>query len=210
MRVLPIAILAAACGTTGGPPTGAPITAPWRDDFERGELGPDWYATDPAAYRIEGGALTARDAHNHPLWLRRPLPVDAVIELDAWSMSSAGDLKLEIYGDGRSHATDRGQYTSTGVVAVFGGWSNSVSVLVAGNEHRADRPERRTPKVEVGRRYHWKLVKRGGTVEWFLDGDAAPFLRYEGPALAGDDHRFLGINDWESEVYFDNLTVTPL
>lgn len=213
MRIFALAALALtsyACKSDAAPPEGAPITAPWRDDFERAELGADWYATKPDAYTLVNGALNAKGAFNHPLWLRRALPADAVIELDVWSMSSDGDLKIEIYGDGTSHAKDKGQYTSTGYVAVMGGWSNSVSTLVAGNEHRPDRPERKTPKVEVGKRYHWKLVKKGGTVEWFVDDMTTPFLRFEGEALSGPGHQYLGINNWQSDAWFDNLTITPL
>jgi hypothetical protein len=186
-----------------------PIAAAWRDDFERASLGDAWSATAPDGYRVRGGALSAKGAYNHPLWLRRPLPADATIELDVWSMSPDGDLKLELYGDGRSYAKDRGQYTATGYVAIMGGWSNSISTLVAGNEHREDRPERRAPKVEVGKRYHWKLVKRGATVDWFVDDMATPFLSFTGePPHRGPG--FLGINNWQSDAWFDNLSITPL
>jgi len=199
----------AGCSSHEAPPVGAPITAPFVDTFERVDLGADWHATTPAAYQLVNGALNAKGAYNHPLWLRRPLPNDAVIEVDVWSMSTDGDLKIEIYGDGQSSARDRGQYTSTGYVAVMGGWSNSLSTLVAGNEHRKDRPERRTPKVELGKRYHWKLVKRGTTVDWFVDDMTTPFLSFT-DALAGGGPRFLGINNWASDAWFDNLSITPL
>jgi hypothetical protein len=206
-----IVLLALLAGCRGGEVSeGPPITAPFADDFERTTLGGDWHATHREAYQLVNGALNARGAYNHPLWLRRKLPPDAIIELDVWGTTPDGDLKVEIYGDGRSHARDRGQYTSTGYVAVMGGWSNSVSVLVAGNEHRKDRPERRSPKVEPGKRYRWKLVKQGGTVDWFVDDMTTPFLSFTGEALGGPGHEYLGINNWESDAWYDNLTITPL
>jgi hypothetical protein len=213
MRVVALAAflgLAAVPACTHGPTDGPPITAAWHDDFERAELGEPWSATKADAYAIVNGALNAKGAYNHPLWLRKKLPADAVVEVDVWSMSAAGDIKIEIYGDGTSYAHDKGQYTSTGYVAVMGGWSNSTSVLVAGNEHRSDRPERRTPKVEVGKHYHWKLEKRGGHVDWFVDDMTTPFLSFDGPPLGGAGHDYLGINNWESDCWYDNLTVTPL
>lgn len=208
MRLAVLAALLAPAACSSPPPEGPPITARFTDDFERADLGADWQSNAPAAYQIVNGALSARGAVNNPLWLRRRLPADAVIELTAWSNSADGDLKIELYGDGRSHATHRGQYTSTGYVAIQGGWSNSISVLAAGNEHRKDRAERRTPKVELGRRYHWKLVKRGERVEWFVDDMATPFLSFAGAAPSGG--AYLAISNWESDAWFDDLSITPL
>src|SRR5688572_24640429 len=74
------------------------ITGEFTDNFDRPALGPDWHPTDPDAYRIEGGELVARKAHNHPLWLARPIPRDAAIEFDCWSNDPAGDLKVEVWG----------------------------------------------------------------------------------------------------------------
>ena len=189
-------------------PRGAPITAAWSDNFDRAELGPDWHATAPA-YRIENGALVTRTAYNHPLWLTRPLPRDAKIEFDCWSESDAGDLKVEVWGDGRSSATTRGQYTSTAYNFIFGGWNNQISTLARLNEHGADRKERSDVKVKKGQKYHWVITRKGGKVEWSIDGQ--PFLAYDDTApLDGDDHRHFAINDWQAELHFDNLTITPL
>ena len=45
-------------------------------------------ATDEQGYSVKEGALNARGAHDHSLWLRRQI---AVIELDAWSNWPDGD-----------------------------------------------------------------------------------------------------------------------
>jgi hypothetical protein len=211
-RIHPLCLLLAAVAPAckQGPSTGAAITTPWQDDFERSDIGDDYHATTPGAYALVNGALSARGAFNHPLWLRRPLPADVRIELDCWSNSSSGDLKVEFFGDGRSHARDRGQYTATGYVAVMGGWSNSKSILARGNEHGRALVERTEPKVQIGKRYHWVLERKGGVVTWTVDG--SPFLTYRDsePPLTGPGHQFFGFNNWEADTWFDDLRITPL
>jgi hypothetical protein len=212
-----LGVAAAACApgctcqdlSTASGPAAAPITAPFSDGFDRAALGPDWIATDPQAYRIEGGELIARAAYNHPLWLARPLPRDATIEFDCWSNDDAGDLKVEIWGDGRSYATDRvGAYTSTSYNFIFGGWHNQISTLARMHEHGEDRQVRRDVRVVKGRHYHWTIRRKGAHVEWLIDNQ--PFLSFDDPApLDGPDHRFFAINDWEAELHFDNLRITP-
>jgi hypothetical protein len=190
------------------PPDPPLIAAPFSDPFERGELGPDWNATGPA-YRIEAGKLEVAGAYNHPAWLRRRLPPDVEIELDVASKSPAGDIKIELYGDGKSFDPDKGGYISTGYVLIFGGWHNSLSVICRENEHDDGRKaERRDVRVEPGRTYHFTVVRRAGTIDWAIDG--RPFLRWTDPTpLSGAGHQYLAVDDWEADVTFDNLKVRP-
>src|SRR5688500_11521616 len=118
--VLPVL---AACKETPRPA----ISAPWKDDFERAAPGGDYHPTAPDAYRITGGQLNVSNGYNHPMWLLRPIPRDAVIELDVKSTSAAGDIKVEAWGDGAHHApsTAKVQYTASGYVFIFGGWNNT-------------------------------------------------------------------------------------
>jgi hypothetical protein len=184
------------------------INGPFRDDFERAELGPGWNATGPE-YRVTGGKLGVSHAYNHPAWLRRKLPRDAVIEFDAMSKSPAGDLKVELYGDGESFDPDKGSYTSTGYVLIFGGWNNSLSVICRIEEHGDGRKaERSDLHVQPGRTYRWTVTRRGGTIDWKVDGQ--PFLSWTDPEpLVGSGHEYLAVNDWESDVSFDNLEIRP-
>jgi hypothetical protein len=184
------------------------INAPVTDDFERAELGASWNATSPE-YRIVGGQLAVSNAYNHPAWFRRRLPRDVVIEVDAMSKSPAGDLKLEVFGDGESFDPDKGSYVSTGYMLIFGGWNNSLSVICRQNEHDDGRKaERRDIRVEPGRKYHFTITRRGGTIDWALDGRS--FLSWTDPApLVGSGHEFMAFNNWESNVTFDNLTIRP-
>ena len=111
------------------------ITSDFADDFERAEPGPDWLDTSGGAYRIADGKLNVTRAYNHPLWLRRKLPRDVVIEFDVMSKSPAGDIKVELFGDGESFDPDKGRYDPTSYVIVLGGWNNSNSIIGRLGEH---------------------------------------------------------------------------
>ena len=79
-----------------------PITEAWTDDFERSKVGGNYYRTG-GNYHLKDGELRIQGAYNHPMWLRKKLPRDVSIELDTWSSSKDGDIKVEFFGDGRSH-----------------------------------------------------------------------------------------------------------
>lgn len=211
MRRLALLLLVAGCGKGKEEgPEPPPIAAAWSDDFERSELGPDWRATG-AGYQLVNGAVNAQGALNHPLWLRRKLPRDASIELDCWSTSPDGDIKVELYGDGRSFDPDQGGYLATAYVAVMGGWRNSKSQIARLDEHGKDVAARRGPPVEPNKRYHWKFVRRGGRLDWFVDDMATPFLTLEDPRpLAGAGHEYFAIDNWQTDTWFDNLRIIPL
>ncbi|MCC6749791.1 MAG: hypothetical protein IT371_19145 [Deltaproteobacteria bacterium] len=183
------------------------ITAPFSDAFDRPELGTAYFNTG-GPYELRDGKLAVKGAYNHPLWLKKQLPRDAVIEFDVTSKSRDGDIKVEAWGDGRTHATDKGAYLASSYVFVFGGWGNTISALCRLDEHGADRKTRSDVKVETGRTYRWKIQRKGQKVEWFVDGK--PFLSMDDPVpLEGERHAHLGFNNWESELQFDNLKISP-
>lgn len=189
------------------------ITAPFADDFDRGDPGPDWRDTGNS-FRIKDGKLNGKNAHNHPIWLRRKLPSNVVVEFDAVSQSPAGDLKVELFGDGESFDPNGGRYDPTSYMFVLGGWNNSNSIISRLGEHdEAVKAERRRqpgepPPVVPGRSYHFTITRKGGLLDWKLDG--APFLSWTDPQpLSGEGHEYFAVNDWESDVYFDNLRIRP-
>lgn len=199
--------LASGCKPT--PPT---LRAPlFSDSFDRQpdtNLGDLWLNTAaPGTYRIAAGALHVQGAHNHPLWLKQPLPRDVVVELDAWSDSPQGDIKVEIFGDGKSYAQSV-SYTSTGYVLIHGGWQNRLSALCRMNEHSDDRKVREQLKVTPGKRYHYLIARRGNKIEWFIDGELALDLDDDAP-LDGPAHAHFGFDNWETSVHFDNLVIRP-
>lgn len=202
-----IVLVIAGCKVKDPPP----IEGPWSDDFARDEVGSNYYKTG-GGFRVVDGALAVQGAHNKPLWLRKKLPRDVKIELTAWSNSPEGDIKIEVFGDGRSFDPDGNRYMATGYVLVFGGWSNSKSILARMDEHgevNVDLVERRQPKVEPGRKYRWTITRRGKKVDWQIDGQ--PFLSFDDlQPLEGPGHEYLGFNNWETDTRFDDLVVTPL
>lgn len=208
LGVLPLVTLTSACSPklpTAKPPI-------FSESFDRTggvqELGASWRNTaSPGVYNLDGGSLFVRGAHNHPLWLEKELPRDAVIELDAWSESPDGDIKVEIWGDGKSYATSV-EYTSTGYVFIHGGWHNQLTALCRMYEHGEDRKTRPDMPVVPGKHYHYAIARHGNRIEWFIDGKLA--LELDDPApLEGPTHQYFAFDDWETPVRFDNLVIRP-
>jgi len=198
------AVLAAGCKVREPPP----ITAPWQDVFDRDTPGANWYASGDG-YAVVGGVLSAKGGHNHPLWLRAKIPRDVRIEFDCWSTEQRGDIKVEVFGDGHSYDPDGGQYTATGYEVIFGGWFNSKSIIARLNEHGKDVVERKDPKVVPNQHYHWKIERAGKTIRWLIDDK--PFLEYDDPhPLEGPGHEYFAFNNWETDTWFDNLSISPL
>ncbi|MGH7435070.1 MAG: hypothetical protein ACRENE_05290 [Polyangiaceae bacterium] len=205
-----------------GTPPGTPFPASAGDGGSTaGWLEPsaDWVTTMPGIWRIEAGHLCGERAHNHGIWLKRVLPVNARIEFDAVSSSPDGDLKAELWGDGRSYATALSYTNATSYLTIFGGWHNKLHVLARINEHGTDRKEinvdpssddpRQRPVV-AGQSYHFKVERSDGkTIHWSVDGNEMLSFADTAP-LMGPGHDHFGFNDWEVKVCFDNVHVVPL
>ncbi|HEU0032325.1 MAG TPA: hypothetical protein VFQ53_16955 [Kofleriaceae bacterium] len=204
--LLPCLLVAVACKVPESPP----IKEPYADNFNREALGPDYFVTGPG-YAVTGGALSAHGAHNHPLWLRRKLPRDVRIDLDCWSTEARGDLKIEVFGDGRSFDPDGGRYMASGYEVIFGGWYNSKSIIARLDEHGSELAQNTARKVVPNQHYHWRIERKGKLIRWFIDDMTTPFLQYDDKSpLEGPGHEYLGFNNWETDTWFDNLVITPL
>ena len=190
-------------------PQGDPKLAPggFTDTFERSEVGSAWNNTG-GPYRIISGSLHVRGARNHPLWLRRRLPHNVRIEFDVRSDTQDGDIKVEIFGDGVSKA-ESNSYTATSYVVIFGGWNNRLNVLARMNEHGTDRVVGPTYPVVPGKTYHMKIERRDDTIEAWVDEQQLWKMKDPYP-LTGRGHDHFAFNNWESDLYFDNLKVEPL
>jgi len=201
-----VVLLGAALACT---PQGDPAIGPdgFFDDFERDKLGDVWQSTG-GPYRLRDGALWVKGAKNKPLWLRRTLPRDLRIELDVRSDSTAGDIKVEVFGDGVSKAEEE-SYTASSYVIIFGGWNNSLNVLARMDEHADDRIVGPPYKVVQGKTYHMKIERRGGTIAAWVDDHE--LVRMDDPdPLEGPGHDHFAFNNWDSELWFDNLRIEPL
>lgn len=182
------------------------------DDFERtaigdaylqGEPDPGWTA---GKWTIENGRLKAEKIHNAALWLQRPLPEKVKIEFDARALSETGDVKCEVFGDGKTH--------QSGYIVIFGGWHNSTNCIARQDEHQNERKEdKRCPRrgnksmcVEPDVDYKWTIVRTDHVVRWYLDDSL--YLTYpdSDPVLG----RHFAFNNWEAPVSFDNLRIYDL
>jgi hypothetical protein len=200
------------------PAAGPVLSEPFRDDFDRADLGEDWHATS-SAWRILDGRLCGQGARNHPVWLKKRLPVNARIEFEATSGSPDGDIKVEAWGDGRSSATGTTYDDATSYLFVLGGWKNRFSVLARLNEHAQNRQEvrllpgsedPRTQQIVEGKSYHVEIERSDGHTVTFTV-DETPIHEFSDPApLKGPGHEHFAFNDWEVPLCFDALQVTPL
>lgn len=199
--------LAALLGLDAGPPP------------PPSNLGPNWTQMKTNAWRVENGKLCGQNAHNHGVWLNRTLPVNARIEFDAVAHTDDGDLKAEVWGDGKSYATGTSYTNATSYLVVLGGWKNTLQVLARLNEHGTDRKEiairketddPRERAVGRGQVYQFKIERTDGkTIRWSVNG--VEYLTWNDPQpLAGQGHDHFGFNEWEARVCFDNVKVTPL
>jgi len=175
------------------------LPLPFQDDFEREALGAAWQGE--AEWKIVNGELFSAGTENRPLWLRAALPERVTVEFDARSQSPDGDIKFEIFGDGKRHAS--------GYILIFGGWKNTISCIARLDEHGADRLEKRERGlVQPEKTYHMKVVAEGKELLWYIDGQL--FLRYfDAQPLRGPGHDRFAFNNWRSPLYFDNLVINP-
>ena len=205
-------------GPSGSASTQAAAVTDFEDRFEREDLGPNYNALS-SAWRIEQGRLCARDAKNNGVWLVRPLAKNARIEFDAIAESSDGDLKAELWGDGRTGATGVSYNNATSYVVVLGGWKNSRHVLARLDEHGRDRLEiavapgsddERARPVAVGQAYHFVVERSNGrTITARIDG--VTYFEFDDPQpLEGSGHDHFGFNEWQAPACFDNLKVKSL
>jgi hypothetical protein len=198
--------------------TSTVLSRVFTDDFERAEVGPA-YATRSSSFALDRGRLCVKGARNRPLWLKRRLPRDVSVEVEASTPEPDGDIKLELFGNGTSSATSATYDNASGYVAIFGGWKNRFHVLARLDEHARDRAElevnansddpRQAPVVP-NRRYRLKLERSDGkTVRFWVDD--LELLSFTDPEpLVGPGHEYLAFGNWLTRVCFDNLRVTPL
>jgi hypothetical protein len=197
--VLSLAAVSFACLPKTAAGAGA-ITAPFTDSFDRGELGAS-YKKSGGTWEVRDSALHSTGEHNIPLFLDVKLPKNVKVEFTAWSRSPQVDMKVEIFGDGTRH--------ESGYIVIVGGWNNQITTIARLDEHEKTRVEKRT-KWEPNKKYRWTVQRTDGhTVELFLDGQ--PIIAYDDKEpLTGERNHSLAFSNWESDVFYDDLVVTPL
>lgn len=177
----------------------------FEDDFEDGDFRDNWRRGEgeggQGRWRVEDGSVVGVDIKNDPLWLTQPLPEKVRVEFDVTAMSSVGDVKVEVFGDGNKH--------ESGYILIFGGWKNSLDVIARLDEHGQDRKARKTHGVMPGHTYRMAVERTDGTLHWFVDGEH--FMKYPDPQpLTGEEHSYFSFNIWSAPVRFDNVRVYDL
>ncbi|MFZ5470494.1 MAG: hypothetical protein ACOZIN_13745 [Myxococcota bacterium] len=194
----------------------ATVSLPYSDDFSNPATVRNNYWSTGGYWRVVNGELLSPGVKNNPLWLKAKLPQNVAVEFDVRSMSPEGDVKVEIFGDGSDHAS--------GYVLIHGGWNNSLSIIARLDEHGVPlsrlktgelkkgtrmRVEASPYRVELGRKYRWRIERRGSLLTWHIDGQK--FMEFDDPfPLAGKGHDRFGFSSWEAQLYFDNFKVEPL
>lgn len=142
----------------------APIRAavPYEDKFDRATLGDQWWSNG-GHWRVVDGQVYSPGVGNNPLWLEARLPADVRVEFDVRSEGPDGDIKWEMYGDGRNH--------STGYLFLFGAWHNRESRIAKLDEHALTREELRAQLASLAR----PLPRQRG----LLEGLSAPFSEWQ-------------------------------
>ena len=148
----------------------APVRAavPYEDKFDRASLGDQWWSNG-GDWRIVGGQVYSPGVGNNPLWLEARLPPEVRVEFDTRSEGPDGDIKWEMYGDGRTH--------STGYLFLFGAWHNRESRIAKLDEHAFTMDELRAQLAATARPYprtleFWDWL-REPFVEWGARRDLA-------------------------------------
>lgn len=185
-----------------------PIVSDFSESFDRDAPGSDWRDSG-GDWRIVNGELATGNAHHHPIWLRKKLPRDISLEFDARPAGPNGDIRVVIFGDGKSANPDAEGCQSTGYELVFGGWKNKLSVLCRGNQPGGGHQGARTDwPVIAGQTYHVYITRKDGLVSWYIGGhDMMAWL--DPNPLSGPGHEAFGFDGGEGEVFFDNLVVGP-
>ena len=184
-----------------------PIVSEFTDAFDRTDLGSAWHDTG-GHYRIEKGELLAQKTRHHPLWLRRVLPPNAAIEFDAWTNSPGADIRVVLYGDGKSTNPEGEGCQSSGYALIFGGWGNKMSVICREQQGGHVRVRTDWPLVP-GRQYHFYITRKDGLLSWFIAGH--DLMAWDDPKpLTGPGHTAFAFDGADGEVTFDNLTIAPL
>jgi hypothetical protein len=213
-------------------------TIPFSDDFNRVDLGPNYWNTG-GFWRIENGELHSPAVKNNALWLQAALPDNVAIEFDTRALYQEADIRCELFGDGFNH--------DSGYTFMFGGFNNQVTAIGRLNERGVPfngegigkggreegeqalagrslaelqsngtfgpnsdfRIERSDVRVQPGRMYHIRIEAKDQTLRWYIDGQLVLTLN-DKYRLKGKDHNRFGLSGWDSDVFFDNLTIQPL
>ena len=167
-------------------------------NFDDGKLGPEW-KKEGGTWEVVNGRLHSPRAMNRDLVLTKPLPPQAVIELEMISHSPQVDVKFRAWGDVQSEMHD-GAYHF-----ILGGWNNSKSIIAPLGEHDP-RSAAIMRKMEKDHWYKIKVVRCKGKIDLYVDG--GKFLSYEDKEpLDTSVYKYFSFANWKTDCEFDNLRI---
>ena len=173
----------------------------FEDRFDGESFDERWTTASPR-WRLADGRLQVQGARNEGFWLQVPLPEQVKITYETTSHSPDGDLKFEVFTDGRTH--------ESGYVGIFGGWQNRLNIIARLDEHGDDRLVGQ-PGVRVvpEQRYTFTIVRTDQRLRWYIDGEH--FLTWDdSAALRGPGHAYFGFNNWDVPTSFHSIRVYDL
>ena len=177
------------------------LTLLYSYDFNDGKLGPEW-KNEGGDWKIVDGKLVSRRAKNKDLVLMKAHPADVAVTLDMLSHDDKIDIKFRTHGNpqgGDLH--DAGAYSY-----ILGGWKGKISTITRIDEHEPNRVEDRATKHKKDHWYKMKIVKKGGKIQWFVDGKL--YLTYEDKQpLAPPTYAHFSFSNWATRCEFDNLKI---
>ena len=190
----------------------------FEDNFDRQELGEKWRSVH-SGWKLVDGWVHSSKAHNRALWLQQAFKGNIIIEFDARSEPAPkgkqfrGDIKIDAFATRPERVQCGRDLCSTGYVVINGGWFNKTDLIARIDEHKTDptivkrrAAESAGSQVSPSVVYRWQIVRRDSTIEWYRDGQLQLTYSDDSPIDGG----YFGFNNWESEIYFDNLKVFSL
>ncbi|MGD9495313.1 MAG: hypothetical protein AB7Y46_03275 [Armatimonadota bacterium] len=167
----------------------------FEDDFEREELGPDWWAS--GLTRIEDGVLVMGregDIGSTYALCRRDFPGAVRLEYDALAPADDPcDLSAVLNGDQSGY--------SSGFFFGFGSQNNTTGRFLLKNNPGADYPAVITPRT-----WHHVVCERDGArFRHIIDGETVLDYTHQGP-LPGPLYPRIGFVTWHVG-HFDNVRV---
>lgn len=172
----------------------------YQSDFTK-PLGPEW-KNEGGDWQIENGTLRSQNAKNKDLVLLKPLPKEAIIELEVISHSPQVDIKFRAWGDAAKDLHD-GAYHF-----ILAGWNNTISTIAPLGEHDPRRVERREP-LQSDHWYKLRLVRQKGRFDLFVDGQK--FISYDDrEPLDAQTYKYFSFANWKTNCEFRNLKISSI
>ncbi|MGA2617227.1 MAG: DUF4091 domain-containing protein [Thermoguttaceae bacterium] len=179
----------------------APSTDGWRlvfsDDFERGELGPDWVVEKHTQWAIRKGRLTLVKGDGAVLFAR-PLRHAQRIEFDGWAET---DHPCDLSGILCADPAKRAAYES-GYSFNFGTEMNAFSKLLINFVEYLVLPNKITP----GKRHHVICQRDGDRLGLWVDGQCV-FHCLHRDRLDGPQETRAGLYTYGGNQLFDNVRI---